>query len=484
MASLRFGILMGAMDPLAHTLVGATLAETRLGRMGRTTLAAPALILGANAPDIDAVTMFLGRDVSLGFRRGWTHGALAMLVLPLALTGLLLLLDRAVAAWRGREPRARAGPLLALSTVGVLSHPALDWLNTYGVRLLMPFDGTWFYGDALFIVDPWVWLLAATPVVLANSASRLGAAAWIVLGIAATSLVTGFAGAPAPARLLWCVGVAAIAWLRLTGRWTRHVPRVAAACAVVLAVYAVLMAAASAVAERQVAALLGARALPGTPAPSGPIEVMASPAPGNPLRRDIVVADAAHYHFLELDWLADPPLRAVGGSIPRGARDPVVEAALTAPHVWGLSTWMRFPAFHVEETGDGYRVSISDVRYARRPGGGFGATVVDLDRELRVRRPGFRTGEAGAGATLRSHWESARTRFAPGRGSAAQTPGATLRSHWESARTRFAPGRRSAAQTPGATLRSPWQSARTRIAPGRGSAAQTPSQAARVTGGD
>ncbi len=458
MASLRFGILMGAMDPLAHTLVGATLAETRLGRMGRTTLAAPALILGANAPDIDAVTMFLGRDVSLGFRRGWTHGALAMLVLPLALTGLLLLLDRAVAAWRGREPRARAGPLLALSSVGVLSHPALDWLNTYGVRLLMPFDGTWFYGDALFIVDPWVWLLAATPVVLANSASRLGAAAWIVLGIAATSLVTGFAGAPAPARLLWCVGVAAIAWLRLTGRWTRHVPRVAAACAVVLAVYAVLMAAASAVAERQVAALLGARALPGTPAPSGPIEVMASPAPGNPLRRDIVVADAEHYHFLELDWLADPPLRAVGGSIQRGERDPVVEAALTAPHAWGLSTWMRFPAFHVEETGDGYRVSISDVRYARRPGGGFGATVVDLDRELRVRRPGFRTGEAGAGATLRSPRESARTRFAPGRGSAAQTPGATLRSPWESARTRFAPG--------------------------RGSAAQTPSQAARVTGGD
>ncbi len=373
---------MGAMDPLAHTLVGAALAETRLGRLGRTTLAGPALILGANAPDIDVVTMFLSRDVSLGFRRGWTHGALAMIVLPLALTGLLLLLDRSVAAWRGREPRARAGPLLALSTVGVLSHPALDWLNTYGVRFLMPFDGTWFYGDALFIVDPWVWLLAATPVVLANSTSRPGAAAWIVLGVAATSLVTGFAGAPAPARVLWCLGVAAIAWLRLSERWARHVPRVAAACAVALGVYAALMAAASAVAERQVAALLGARGHP------GPIEVMASPAPANPLRRDIVVADAAHYHFLELDWLADPPLRAVGGSIPRGARDAVVEAALTAPHVWGLSTWMRFPAFHVEETGDGYRVSISDVRYARRPGGGFGATVVDLDRELRVRSPG------------------------------------------------------------------------------------------------
>ena len=184
-------------------------------------------------------------------------------------------------------------------------------------------------------------------------------------------------------------------------------PRVAAACAVALAVYAALMAAASAVAERQVATLLGQRALPGTRAPSGPIEVMASPAPGNPLRRDIVVADAAHYHFLELDWLSDPPLRAVGGAIPRGARDPVVEAALTAPHVWGLSTWMRFPAFHVEESGDGYRVSISDVRYARRPGGGFGATVVDLDGELRVRRPSPRPLEAGARQAARDPRASA-----------------------------------------------------------------------------
>ncbi len=372
---------MGAMDPLAHTLVGAALAESRLGYLGRTTLAGPALILGANAPDIDAVTMLMGRDLSLGFRRGWTHGVLAMLVLPLALTALLLLLDRTLAAWRGREPRARAGPLLALSTLAVLSHPALDWLNTYGVRFLMPFDGTWFYGDALFIVDPWVWLLAGTPVVLAHSASRASAAAWIVLGIAGTSLIAGFEGAPTAARLLWCAGVAAIVWLRLSGRWRRQLPRVAAACAVVLTAYAALMATASVVAERQVRMLLAEREHGG----SG--EVMASPAPANPFRRALVVADATHYHFLELDWLSDTPLRAVSGSIPRGARDRIVEAALTAPHVRGLATWMRFPAYVVEETQDGYRVSISDVRYARRPGGGLGAAVIDLDRDLRVRRP-------------------------------------------------------------------------------------------------
>jgi inner membrane protein len=38
--------------------------------------------------------------------------------------------------------------------VATSSHLLLDYLNTYGVRPFLPFDGTWFYGDALFIIDP------------------------------------------------------------------------------------------------------------------------------------------------------------------------------------------------------------------------------------------------------------------------------------------------------------------------------------------
>ena len=40
----------------------------------------------------------------------------------------------------------------------MLTHPVLDWLNNYGIRLLMPFSPRWFYGDAVFIIDPWLWL--------------------------------------------------------------------------------------------------------------------------------------------------------------------------------------------------------------------------------------------------------------------------------------------------------------------------------------
>src|SRR6056297_2340955 len=126
------------MDPIAHTLAGATLAQTGLKKM--TPLATATLVIGANLPDIDVVVTVLGPDISLLFRRGWTHGVLAWVVLPVLLTFLMVGYDR---LWRQRAPEKEAVKvrgLLILSYVGVLSHPFLDWLNTYGVRLLMPFD--------------------------------------------------------------------------------------------------------------------------------------------------------------------------------------------------------------------------------------------------------------------------------------------------------------------------------------------------------
>ena len=363
------------MDPLAHTLAGATLAETRLKDL--TPLSGPALILGANAPDIDAVTMFIDRDLSLWFRRGWTHGVLAMIVLPLALTLLLLLVDKLIARLRGREPSARAAPLLGLSALAVISHPLLDWLNTYGVRLLMPFDGTWFYGDALFIIDPWIWLLLGTSVVLAHSASRVGVSAWVALGAATSLLITSFDGAALLVRLLWCFGVVAIICLRLGGRWQRRIPRIANLTLVATILYIAAMVATSQLAERQVTAWLAER-------DAAPIEVMAGPAPGNPFRRDIVAADEVNYHFLELNWLSSESIRFTHPSIERGREGPVTEAALAAPQVKGLNTWKRFPAYRVQPTENGFRVSISDVRFARRVGSGLGSAVVELDRDLRV----------------------------------------------------------------------------------------------------
>lgn len=367
------------MDPLAHTLAGAALAQTRLGRS--TALATPALILGANACDIDAITMFISRDLSLGFRRGWTHGVLALVLLPVLLTMMLMLVDRVHGAWRGREPRAWPLPLLGLTSLAVASHLVLDWLNTYGIRLLMPFDGTWYYGDALFIIDPYLWMLFGAPVVVACSASRTAASAWILLGCATTLLVTGFEDGPTATRVLWCAGITVVIWLRLkAGRWPQTGPWMAAICLAAAAVYIAGMVATSRIAERKVAAWLAADG-------RAAVSVLASPVAGNPLRRDIVAMDAEHYHFLQVDWLADEPIRTVGSSIARGVDGPVVRAALSAPHVRGLANWLRYPAYQVEETPHGFRVSITDLRFARRPGAGLGGVVVELDHDLRPRTP-------------------------------------------------------------------------------------------------
>jgi len=146
------------MDNLTHSLVGALIGQAGLKR--RTGLAMPALIVGANLPDVDGVCMLLGTQ-GLALRRGVTHGPVAWILLPLALAALLWGWDR----WqtrRGRRPEARApvrfGWLYALALIACLTHPALDWLNSYGIRLLSPFSPRWFYGDALFIVDLWLWL--------------------------------------------------------------------------------------------------------------------------------------------------------------------------------------------------------------------------------------------------------------------------------------------------------------------------------------
>lgn len=76
------------MDNLTHSLFGAMLAETGLKRT--TPLATATLIIGANLPDIDGLATFGGSDFALYFRRGWTHGVLAMAVLPALLAGAML----------------------------------------------------------------------------------------------------------------------------------------------------------------------------------------------------------------------------------------------------------------------------------------------------------------------------------------------------------------------------------------------------------
>ena len=157
------------MDPICHTLVGASLGATGLEkktRYGRATL-----IIAANLPDIDVVSAFWGEAATVAFRRGLTHGLPALFILPVLLAVAMTLVSR-LRAKPGTHQQPSFRWFLVLSLIGVATHPVLDSLNTYGMRWLMPFVDRWFYLDTLFIVDWVVWLALLIGLLLAGRAAR------------------------------------------------------------------------------------------------------------------------------------------------------------------------------------------------------------------------------------------------------------------------------------------------------------------------
>lgn len=329
------------MDNLTHTLMGAALGQAGLKQ--RTGLAMPALMLAANLPDVDIVCALFGEGLS--GRRGWTHGPVGLLVLPALLAFALLQFDR----WqtrRGTRPAehlpVRLGQLLLLSYAGALSHPLLDWMNSWGIRLLMPFSERWFYGDVLFIADPWIWL-------------ALGAGIWL-----SRRRERG-------------------------GRTGAAVPAVAALLAVTL--YSGAMAMAGRAAERRVAQELRRQGL------GEPDAVLANPVFADPFRRAIVVRTGDHYGFGDFRWLPGPRLTLDPKLVPDHMRHPAIaEAARQDKAVADFLYWSRFPFATVRSTPGGTRVTLGDARFGNRPEAGLigvAATIRDPEPQgaQRDRRP-------------------------------------------------------------------------------------------------
>jgi len=297
-------------------MAGAVMARAGLDRGGKLPMAATTLMLAANAPDIDILVMSLGPYAGLAFRRGWTHGPIAMAVLPILLTGLMLAWDRLVRRRGGRgalrEPLI-AGATLLIACIGTWSHPALDWLNTYGIRLLMPFRGDWFYGDAVFIIDPWLWLLLAA---------------------------------------------ALVPWRR-----TRRRVQIVGAVAVA---YVVAMIGASMAAEPM------ARRAAESAGISGIEEVMYQPLPAQPHRGSLIVATREAYTFGTFRWFArNGRVTFMPDPIARGDwTASEVGRAMEDSSVRDYLVWSRFPFVRTEQTPEGTAVYFGDARFTNGPSSG------------------------------------------------------------------------------------------------------------------
>ena len=317
------------MDNLAHSLAGAALGQAGLKK--KTGLGMATLIIAANLPDVDALGLLFGEN--LAWRRGWTHGPIAMLVLPPLLVGAMVLFDRWQAR-RGSRPAERLPVhvrwLFALAYIGWASHPLLDFMNTYGIRLLMPFSERWFYGDTLFIIDVWLWTMLAI-------GSWLSARRWRK-------------GSAQPGR-------PALVSLALAAAYTSA------------------MGASSLAAERLTREAAEARG-------HGPVRtVVASPVPVNPFRRDVVFGTDEGYGLGVLRWTPAPRLQLEPGLTPRNMDDPAIAEARQVKEIADFLYWSRLPFAKVEQRADGTLLTIADARYSN------GAAAGQFMRTLRLPPP-------------------------------------------------------------------------------------------------
>ncbi len=206
--------------------------------------------------------------------------------------------------------------LLALSYLGVICHVFMDYLNTYGVRLLMPISNQWFYGDSVFIVDVWMWLMLGLGALVAR-----GGRTWA----ARTAL---------------------------------------AATAVYVAAMMVSADRARATVKSRWAETVGA----------APASMMVGPVPITPFRKAIIVDAGDRYVVGRFDWYPRH-ISFNPAEIPKNDQGPWVRVALAQePDFAAILVWARFPYWRLEEDGNGIRVTLRDVRFPQNVRG-FSATT-------------------------------------------------------------------------------------------------------------
>jgi inner membrane protein len=304
------------LDNLTHSLVGWALGQTGLKTKTRKGLAA--LVLGANMPDID---VFLGWApwAPLATHRGWTHSLVGgVLLMPPLLAGLLWLFDR----WQVRRGAAfksglamRFGWLVALSYIGALSHPLLDWQNSYAIQLFSPLSNQCFHNDSLFIIDPWIWVTLALAIWLSRRRERHGNGGW---------------GRPA---------VAALA---------------------VLVVYVAVNGTLSA----------RAKAAPIEQAPHArPDVIVATPEPLQFWRREVIWRENGAIARGTFDPLQSPDqLASRTPPVPDGMSDPLARRGMTGSRaVAAFMRWSILPMAQIERGPCSARVLYEDARFGGRP---------------------------------------------------------------------------------------------------------------------
>ncbi len=210
------------MDNITHTLIGAMVGDTvdratsaqpgGLTARTRRTFGLGLVVVGSNLPDADFIypAMTASKLDYLLQHRGHTHTVVGAVIIALLMLGsVTLYLRYRNIAWS----RADLRYLLTMALLAPLLHLCLDFTNSYGLHPFWPVRNDWFYGDAVFIVEPLLWV-SATPLLFTLHTMFARALVGLALGSAILlSLATGLVPLPLAAMLTLLVALLAlVAW--------------------------------------------------------------------------------------------------------------------------------------------------------------------------------------------------------------------------------------------------------------------------------
>jgi inner membrane protein len=362
------------VDNLTHSLVGLAAAKAGLGRVSP--YATVVCVAAANLPDADIVALAGGPSYYLANHRGVTHSIVGALALGVAFPLLFFAGERLWSRLRGRAPRARLKGLMLCSLLLIASHPLLDWTNSYGVRPFLPWDGRWVYGDILFVVDPWVWLVTGGACFLLTARTRLRTAAWALLALVTTLLFFLFGGrgmrtgATLVAPALWLAGIVEFVILHRRGVGARFGWKVAASALAFVFVYCCALALLHSVARSRAEGV--ARELSSRDG-STVTRLAATPLPVDPRAwRCLAETDRATLRFDVTLGSADSEATRnfVAFEKPTGEDAALVSRASTDARARVLLDFSRFPVARVRRNdAGGWVVQFADLRFTE-PGAG------------------------------------------------------------------------------------------------------------------
>lgn len=387
------------MDNLTHSLVGLAASKAGLEKLspGATVLC----ILAANVPDSDIVTLIGGRWNYLHHHRGITHSIIGAIVLGLTLPLIFYVADRLIARIRARQPVVRLKGLMIASLLVIATHPLMDWTNNYGIRPFLPWSTQWYYGDFIFIIDPFLWMILGGACFLLTSKSRLQLGFWLLLALILTYLVITVPGQqglaqPMVLRAIWIVVLIGLVVSFKLGAAQRWGSRIALAALVVVGVYWGSMASLHWFAVNE--AKIEAKAIVGQYGETiTDIAAMATLA--NPFQWSCVVeTESAAYRF-ELSLAGQPS--AVSQLLRHERADtadsPAVEQALEDERARIFLDFARFPVARVvgSDCMTQTLVQLADLRYTQ-PGSARGTFSLEVPVDCPTQDTAHASGSQGS----------------------------------------------------------------------------------------